>query len=220
MVVGGVVMAIREDTGLSWLLVVCVPLLLFAVSLAVVRMVPQFRRMQRRIDAMNRVLREQIVGIRVVRAFVRERHEARRFAAVDDELTDTSLRVGRLMALPGASVTLILNCSTAVLIWLGADRVADGSLSVGALVAFLSYLTQILIAVMMGTMMAMMVPRAAVSADRIHEVLDTVSSVVEPAAPRRTDAVRGVVELRNVSFRYPGADEPVLSDISLSRAPG
>ena len=218
--VGGVVMAIREDAGLSWLLLVSIPVLLICVGLIISRMIPQFRRMQLRIDGINQVLREQIAGIRVVRAFVRERHEVRRFSVVNDELTDTSLRAGHLMALMFPTVTLVLNGSSVAVLWLGADRVADGSLSVGALIAFLNYLTLILTAVMMATFMAMMTPRAAVSADRIQEVLDTESSVLDATVPVTTVHTRGLVELREVSFRYPGAEEPVLCDISLRSGAG
>ena len=176
--------------------------------------------MQDRIDAINKVLREQITGLRVVRAFVRERHEARRFGAVNAELTDTSLRAGRLMALMFPTVVLVLNGSSVAVLWFGAERVADGSLSVGSLIAFLSYLTQILMAVMMATFMALLVPRAAVSADRIQEVLDTEPSVVPPADPVTTVSRRAEVELRDVVFHYPGADEPVLTDITLRSLPG
>ncbi|MET0326233.1 MAG: ABC transporter ATP-binding protein [Ilumatobacteraceae bacterium] len=217
--VGGTVLAIREDAGLSWLLVISIPALVISVGMIVYRMVPQFRVMQERIDGINQVLREQITGMRVVRAFVRERHEARRFGEVNAELTGTALRAGRLMALMFPTVGLVLNTSTVAVLWLGADRVADGSLSVGAMIAFISYLTQILMAVMMATFMAILVPRAAVSSDRIQEVLDTQSSVVLAADPVTEVPLRGSIELRNVSFRYPGAEAPVLSDISLvSRA--
>jgi ATP-binding cassette subfamily B multidrug efflux pump len=213
--VGGTVLAIREDAGLSWLLLISIPALVISVGMIVYRMVPQFRVMQERIDGINQVLREQITGMRVVRAFVRERHEARRFGQVNAELTETALRAGRLMALMFPTVGLVLNTSTVAVLWLGADRVADGSLSVGAMIAFISYLTQILMAVMMATFMAILVPRAAVSSDRIQEVLDTESSVVLAADPVMEVPLRGSVELRNVSFQYPGAESPVLSDISL-----
>jgi ATP-binding cassette subfamily B protein len=218
--VGGVVMARREDPGLSWLLLVSIPVLVVCVGLIVTRMVPQFRRMQERIDAINQVLREQISGIRVVRAFVRERHEARRFGDVNTDLTATALRAGRLMALMFPTVGIVLNGSSVAALWIGADRIAAGDMSVGSLIAFLSYLTQILMAVMMATFLAILVPRAAVSADRIQEVLDTESSVVPAAHPITTVERRGEVELRGVDFSYPGADEPVLSAISLRSLAG
>jgi ATP-binding cassette subfamily B protein len=218
--IGGIVLAVREDGGLSLLLLVAIPVLLLCVGMIISRMVPQFRRMQERIDAVNRVLREQITGVRVVRAFVREPEETGRFDGANRELTDTSLRAGRLMAFMFPTVTITLNLSSVAAIWFGADRVAAGSLSIGALVAFLSYLAQILIAVMMATFMAVLVPRAAVCADRIQEVLDTESSVATSATPVTEVRERSGVELRGVDFAYPGAEHPVLCDISLHAKPG
>ncbi|TQM85540.1 ATP-binding cassette subfamily B protein [Saccharothrix saharensis] len=218
--VAGIVMALREDVGLSWLLAVCVPALAVAVGLIVIRMVPQFRLMQERIDAVNRVLREQLAGIRVVRAFVRERAETERFAGVNGALTDTALRVGRLQALIFPVVMLLLNASSVAVLWFGAQRVDTGEMQIGALTAFLSYLMQILMAVMFATFISMMIPRAAVGAERINEVLDTESSVVPPASPLRELPRRTSVELRGVEFRYPGADEPVLRDIAFQAEAG
>ena len=184
-------------------------------------MIPQFRLMQDRIDRVNQVLREQITGMRVVRAFVREPEESARFGAANDELTDdVAAPPGRLMALMFPTVTIVLNVSSVAAIWLGANRISAGDLSVGALIAFLSYLAQILMAVMMATFMAVLVPRAAVCAERIQEVLDTESSVIAPAAPVTELRSRGVVELRDVGFAYPGADEPVLTGISLQSLAG
>ncbi|OLF10220.1 multidrug ABC transporter ATP-binding protein [Actinophytocola xinjiangensis] len=220
MCVAGIIMALREDVGLSWLLLVCVPALLISIGLIVVRMVPQFRLMQERIDDVNRVLREQLSGIRVVRAFVRERAETRRFADANTALTDTALRVGRLQALIFPTVMLILNASSVAVLWFGAERVNTGEMEIGSLTAFLNYLLQILMAVMMATFISMMIPRAAVCAERIKEVLDTESSVVPPADPAPEPTVRAELELRGVEFRYPGADEPVLRDISLRAGPG
>ena len=214
MCVAGIVMALREDVGLSWLLVVCVPALAIAVGLIVIRMVPQFRLMQERIDAVNRVLREQLAGIRVVRAFVRERAETERFAGVNGALTDTALRVGRLQALIFPVVMLLLNASSVAVLWFGAFRVDSGEMQIGALTAFLSYLMQILMAVMFATFISMMIPRAAVSAERINEVLDTASSVLPPTAPPAELPRQTSVEFRGAEFRYPGADEPVLRDIA------
>jgi len=220
MMVGGVFMALREDPGLSWLLLVSVPVLVISVGLIVIRMVPQFRRMQTRIDAVNRVLREQITGIRVVRAFVREPEETRRFGRANEELTDTALRVGRLMALMFPTVMLVLNVSSVAVLWFGAHRVDSGSLQIGSLMAFLNYLMQILMAVMMATFMLVMVPRAAVCADRIGEVLATDSSVVLPENGVLPTERTGLVRFDNVEFTYPGADDPVLSHISFTATPG
>ncbi|MBB4917717.1 ABC transporter ATP-binding protein [Streptosporangium saharense] len=214
MCVGGVIMALRQDIGLSWLMLVCVPVLLVTIGLLVSRMVPQFRAMQTRIDTVNRVLREQLTGIRVVRAFVREREETRRFAEANDELTATALRVGRLTALIFPLVMLILNASSVAVLWFGAFRVDSGEMQVGALTAFLMYLIQILGAMMMATFISIMIPRAAVCAERIGEVLRTDSSVPPPTDPVRRVHTHAELELRDVGFRYPGAAAPVLSGVS------
>ncbi|HUP73566.1 MAG TPA: ABC transporter ATP-binding protein [Acidimicrobiales bacterium] len=213
--VGGVFMALREDASLSAMLLVSVPALVIAVGLVVVRMVPQFRDMQTRIDSVNRILREQIIGIRVVRAFVREPDEVERFGHANADLTATSLRAGRLMSRMFPTVMLVLNTSMVAAVWLGANRISSGEMQVGQLVAFLTYLVQILMSVMMATFVVMMIPRASVCADRIYEVLDTDTSVVPAAQPVIEVAERGLLELRHVSFHYPGAEAPVLSDISL-----
>jgi len=220
MCVGGVAMALREDVGLSWLMAVCVPVLVIAIGAVIVRMVPQFRAMQTRIDAVNRILREQITGIRVVRAFVREPQETRRFHAANTELTDLATSVGRLQALIFPIVLLVLNVSSVAVLYFGAGRVDVGAMQVGALTAFLSYLMQILMAVMMATFMAIMVPRAAVCAERVMEVLDTESSVVlspRPVTPARRD---GRLEFDRVGFAYPGAAAPVLRDVTFTAVPG
>ncbi|MFI7049585.1 ABC transporter ATP-binding protein [Streptosporangium sandarakinum] len=212
--VGGIVMALRQDVGLSWLMLVCVPALLVSIGLIISRMVPQFRAMQDRIDTVNQVLREQLTGIRVVRAFVREREETRRFAEANEALTATALRVGRLTALIFPTVMLILNASSVAVLWFGAARVNTGEMQVGELTAFLMYLMQILTSMMMATFISMMIPRASVCAERIAEVLDTESSVLPPADPVRQVRGRGELEVRDVGFRYPGATSPVLSGIS------
>ncbi|GAA0828136.1 ABC transporter ATP-binding protein [Streptosporangium amethystogenes subsp. fukuiense] len=217
---GGIIMALRQDLGLSWLMLVCVPALLVSIGLIIVRMVPQFRAMQERIDRVNQVLREQLTGIRVVRAFVREREETRRFAEANDELTDTALRVGRLTALIFPTVMLILNVSSIAVLWFGAGRVDSGEMQIGALTAFLMYLMQILMSVMMASFISMMIPRAAVCAERITEVLDTESSVTPPSDPVRQVSGRAELEMRDVEFRYPGAEAPVLSGISFRVAAG
>ncbi|MDQ0767572.1 ATP-binding cassette subfamily B multidrug efflux pump [Pseudarthrobacter defluvii] len=218
--IGGVIMAIRQDAQLSWLIAVCVPVLLIAVGLIVIRMVPLFRKMQARIDTVNRVLREQLTGIRVVRAFVREDMETERFAGANTDVTDVALRAGRLMALMFPTVMLVLNVSSVAVIWFGAFRIEDGSMQVGTLIAFLSYLMQILMSVMMATFMAVMIPRASVSADRIGEVLGTSSSVVPPEQPVTSAVRRGELEMRDVGFAYPGAEHPVLSGISFTAPAG
>ncbi|MFJ5962265.1 ABC transporter ATP-binding protein [Pseudarthrobacter oxydans] len=218
--IGGVIMAIRQDVQLSWLIAVAVPVLLVAVGLLTARMVPLFRKMQKRIDTVNRVLREQLTGIRVVRAFVREDIETGRFARANEDVTDTALRAGRLMALAFPVVMLVLNVSSVAVIWFGSFRIQDGSMQVGTLIAFLSYLIQILMSVMMATFMAVMIPRAAVSADRIGEVLRTESSVRPPRNPLSSEVRRGELEMRDVGFAYPGADQPVLSGISFTARAG
>jgi ATP-binding cassette subfamily B multidrug efflux pump len=220
MCVAGVIMALQEDVGLSWLLLVCVPALAISIGLIVARMVPQFRLMQERIDQVNRVLREQLSGIRVVRAFVREKAESDRFGDANRSLTDTALRVGRLQAMIFPTVMLILNVSSVAVLWFGAYRVDTGEMQVGALTAFLSYLLMILMSVMMATFISMMIPRAAVCAERIQEVLDTESSVKNPAAPVTELPERAEVEFRGVEFRYPGAVDPVLRDISFRAEAG
>jgi ATP-binding cassette subfamily B protein len=221
--IGGVIMAIRQDVQLSWLIAVSVPVLLVGVGSIIIRMVPLFKLMQGRIDTVNRVLREQLTGIRVVRAFVREDVETARFARANEDVTDSALRAGRLMALAFPTVMLVLNVSSAAVIWFGAFRIEDGSMQVGTMIAFLSYLMQILMSVMMATFMAIMIPRASVSADRISEVLGTESSVSPPLHPvsrAAGRAARGELEMRDVGFAYPGAEQPVLSDVSFTARAG
>ncbi|MFC4529292.1 ABC transporter ATP-binding protein [Sphaerisporangium dianthi] len=218
--VGGIIMALRQDIGLSWLMLVCVPVLLVSIGMIVYRMVPQFREMQTRIDEVNRVLREQLTGIRVVRAFVREREETRRFAAANEALTGTTLRVGRLTALIFPVVMLIFNASSVAVLWFGAARVDSGEIQIGALTAFLMYLLQILMSMMMATFISIMIPRAAVCAERIEEVLGTESSVRPAERPVREVRGRAELEMRDVEFRYPGAAAPVLSGISFRAVAG
>ena len=220
MAVGGVIMAMRQNVTLSWIFVIAIPVLLIAVSLIIVRMVPHFRRMQKRIDSINRVMREQLTGMRVIRAFVREPQERARFATANAEVTDSALRAGRLMAAMFPIVTLVLNVSSVAVLWFGADLVESGRMQVGALTAFLTYLIQILMAVMMATFLFVMIPRATVSADRIGEVLETDSSVVPALNPVTELHERGVVELNEVSFQYPGAEAPVLAHITFSAKRG
>jgi ATP-binding cassette subfamily B protein len=218
--VGGIILALRDDAGLSWILVVSVPVLGVALGLVVFKMVPQFRLMQDRIDGVNRVLREQITGMRVVRAFVREPDEGERFDKVNRDLTMVSLKAGRLIAFMFPTVFIVLNLSSVAVLWLGADRIGSGETTLGSLIAFLTYLTQILMSVMMATFMAMLVPRATVCAERIQQVLETPSSVSAPANPVTILPKRSTVELNDVSFHYPGADSPVLSSITFSSTAG
>ncbi|MFI2560554.1 ABC transporter ATP-binding protein [Nocardia farcinica] len=220
MCVGGIIMALREDLKLSWLLLIAVPALALAMGLVVARLVPGFREMQARIDVVNRVLREQITGIRVVRAFVRERQETWRFGLANTDLTEASLRVGRLMALMFPVVMLISNVTTVAVIWFGGHLIDDGELQIGSLTAMLSYIMQILMAVMMASFLAMMAPRAAVSADRIGAVLTTESSVVPPEFPKPFAGDHGRVEFAAAEFAFPGAEKPVLRGIRFTVEPG
>ncbi|MGR0158686.1 ABC transporter ATP-binding protein [Paenarthrobacter nitroguajacolicus] len=220
MCVGGIIMALREDLSLSWLVWVSVPVLVAVVGYLVVRLMPLFRSMQTKIDAINGVLREQIIGIRVVRAFVREPHEAKRFGDANEDLTAVSVKIGNLFVLMFPAIGMILHLSTAAVLWFGGQRVDSGDMQVGALTAFLQYLLQILMAVMMGTFMAMMIPRASVCADRIGEVLDVEPSIHNPTSPVVPAEKKGRVEFRDVTFKYPGAEAPVLSNISFTAEPG
>jgi ATP-binding cassette, subfamily B, multidrug efflux pump len=220
MCVGGILMALNQDVPLSALLIIVVPLLAVIVTFIISRMRPLFRLMQERIDRINQVLREQITGIRVIRAFVRDTEEQKRFAKVNAELFDVSQGVGRLMAYMFPLVMLVMNVSSVAVLWFGGHRIDSGAMQIGALTAFLTYLMQILMAVMMATFMFMMVPRAEVCAERIQEVLDTDSSVVLPTEPTIRDLRRGYLELREVEYRLPGADQPVLRGINLHAQPG
>ena len=220
MMVGGVVMALREDPGLSWLVAVSVLVLLVAVGALIAALMPLFQGLQGKIDRINGILREQITGIRVVRAFTREDHEAQRFDAANTDLTKLSLKIGNLFVLMFPVIMLILNVATGAVMWFGGIRVDQGLVQVGSLTAFLQYLLQILAAVMMGAFMAMMLPRAIVCARRVTEVLQREPSIVEPADPTPAAPARGVVTFEGVDFTYPGADAPVLDDISFTAEPG
>ncbi|MFC8585425.1 MULTISPECIES: ABC transporter ATP-binding protein [unclassified Streptomyces] len=220
MCVGGIVMALGQDVPLSGVLLAVVPVLGVSVSLIVRRMRPLFRTMQTRLDTVNRVLREQITGNRVIRAFVKDGYEEERFRGANAELTDVSLATGRLMALMFPTVMTVVNVSSVAVVWFGARRIDGGDMEIGALTAFLAYLMQIVMAVMMATFMFMMVPRAEVCAERVEEVLATDSSVVPPAEPVTALDRRGHLEVRGAEFRYPGAEEPVLKDVGLVARPG
>jgi ABC-type multidrug transport system fused ATPase/permease subunit len=221
MCVGGIIMAIHQDAGLSWLLLVSVPVLALSNYWIVSRMLPIFRSMQRLIDGINRVMREQLSGIRVIRAFAREPFERDRFAVANAAVSNTALAAGRWQALMLPVTTLTINISSVALIWFGGLRIDTGHMQVGSLIAFLSYFMQILMAVLMATLILVMLPRASVCAERITEVLGTQTAISSPASPRRPDgAIRGAVALENATFRYPGAERPVLEDVSLTALPG
>ncbi|WP_026373616.1 ABC transporter ATP-binding protein [Agrococcus lahaulensis] len=214
MAVGGVVMAIRADATLSWLIAVSVPLMLVVLGFLVSRLVPIFRQLQERIDRINKVLREQLTGIRVIRAFVQERREKARFAVANDDVTDAMIRTGNLFVLMFPVIMLIVEVSSVAVIWFGAGLVDQGELEIGTMMAFLQYLMQILMGVLMATFMTIMIPRAAVSARRIGEVLET-EPTIERVVAGRAQVSPGTIELRDVVFRYPGAEHPVLDGVSL-----
>ncbi|MFC3480096.1 ABC transporter ATP-binding protein [Kocuria carniphila] len=220
MCVGGIVMALREDPGLSWLVWVSIPVMGVLLGIIVAKLMPWFRIMQDRIDGINGVLREQITGIRVIRAFVKERHETERFARANQQLTDISVQIGSLFVLMFPIINMIMHIATAAVLWFGGHRVDQGLIEVGALTAFLQYLLQILVAVMMGTFMMMMVPRAVVCAERITEVLSTEPTMHPPAHPVDPASHHGTLEFHDVTFQYPGAEAPVLDRISFSAVPG
>ncbi|WP_411702623.1 ABC transporter ATP-binding protein [Corynebacterium sp. LaCa142] len=220
MSIGGIIMAIREDAGLSWLVWVSVAVLLGTISVLIARLMPLFRAMQDKLDTINGTLREQITGIRVVRAFVREAYEAERFTKANKDITQLSLKIGQLFVLMFPLITVILNVATGAVLWFGGQRVDAGLVDVGGLTAFLQYLLQILAAVMMGTFMAMMLPRSLVCARRITGVLSHEPSITPPKDTVTPATNSGTVEFRNVSFSYAGADAPVLEDISFTATPG
>ena len=220
MMVGGFVMAVREDFGLSWIIAVSVAVLGVAVSLLVIFASPLFQRMQTNLDNLNRVLREQISGIRVIRAFIREDHESRRFEGANEDVYSVTLRASRWMVLLFPIAMFMVNVSSVAVIWFGAFRIDSGDIQIGQMTAFLNYLIQILISVMMSTMLLFLAPRSAVSADRILEVLDTEPTVAPPTDPVTPQELTGVVEFRDVTFTYPGAADPVLANVSFTLTPG
>lgn len=222
LIVGGIIMALRTDVPLSGILLVVLPLMAIVIALVMSRAVPLFRAVQAKLDRINQVMRETLAGVRVIRAFVRTPHEEERFAVASRDLFDSSLAVTRLFALTVPTMTAILNLSTVAVVWFGAIRVDDGALQVGAMTAFLQYLTQILFATLTAVFMFVLIPRAAVSSARINEVLDTQPAIVDPPEPivPSDPAERGVVAFRDVEFRYPGAEQPVLRGISFEARPG
>ncbi|MTB22739.1 MAG: ATP-binding cassette domain-containing protein [Actinobacteria bacterium] len=219
-IVVGVYLAVREDGPLSLILVASIPVLLLSIGTIVIRVIPQYRDMQERIDKMSQVLREQIVGMRVVRAFVREPLETQRFDEANQRLTRTATLTSRYMSSMFPTVMLVLNVSSAAAVWVAANRIGAGDMQIGALIAFLTYLVQILMAVMMATFVAVMWPRASVCAERINEVLDTDSSIITSPTPVTQLSGKGTLEFRNVGFCYPGAEIPVLSNVSFTTRPG
>lgn len=220
MSIGGIFMAIHQDAGLSWLLLVSVPVLALANYWIVRHLLPIFRSMQKLIDGINRVMREQLSGIRVIRAFAREPFERSRFAEANQALSDTALTAGRWQALMLPVTTLVINISSVALIWFGGMRIDAGQMQVGSLIAFLSYFMQILMAVLLATFILVLIPRATACAERITDVLSTEPAITSPAEPIRPDSVDGAVRLRDATFSYPGADRPVLQDVSLTARPG
>ncbi|GAA2695849.1 ABC transporter ATP-binding protein [Actinoplanes palleronii] len=219
MCLGGIVLALRQDVPLSGLLLVIIPILIGIVALIISRMRPLFRSLQVKLDRVNQVMREQITGIRVIRAFVRDEREQARYEVANDDLTQVSLKAGKIMALMFPTVMLIVNLSSVAVLWFGGHRIDSGPMEVGALTAFLSYLMQILMSIMMATFMFIMIPRAEVCAERIQEVVGTESSVTPPSAPITEVTRHGELELQSVSFRYPGAEAAVLSDVRLIARP-
>ena len=220
MCVGGIIMALREDAGLSWLVWVSVPVLFIIVGFLVYLLMPLFRQMQDRIDGINSVLREQIIGIRVVRAFVREPFESERYNRANESLTRVSVKVGNIFVLMFPVIMMVLHLATAAVLWFGGHRVDAGQMQVGSLTAFLQYLLQILTSVMMGVFMVMMIPRAVVCAERIQSVLDTEPSLAVPTSTDIRVPSVGRVEFTGVTFGYPGAERPVLSNITFTAEPG
>ena len=218
--VGGIIMALRLDVPLTAVILVAIPIMGVVIGLVMTRAIPLFMSMQKKIDRINQVTREFLSGVRVIRAFDRTVYEEERFDVANLDLTTTTLRVGRLFAVMFPAITIILNLSVVAIMWFGGKQIANGSMPIGDLTAFLSYIIQILFAVLMATIMFVMVPRAAVSAQRIMEVLDTQPSIVDPEQPVKDVASAGVVEFRDVEFRYPGAEEPVISGISFTAQPG
>jgi ATP-binding cassette subfamily B protein len=218
--IGAVIMAIKTNVKLSGLLLIAVPMMGALVFWLLRRIVPLFRVMQVRIDRINLVLREQIAGVRVIRAFVKTKYEEDRFAGANEDLLQTTLSVTRTFAIMFPSLTLLLNLSSVAVIWFGAKLIDSQAMPIGNLTAFLSYIMQILMSVMMAVMMSMMIPRAAASSERIQEVLMTESSVVEPSQPKTREEKKGTIEFKDVEFRYPGAEQPILSGISFTARPG
>lgn len=220
MCVGGVLMAVSKDAKLAWVLVGVLPLVAGLVAFVALKGVPLFQAMQKKIDRINLVLRENLIGIRVIRAFNRIDHEARRFDAANLDLTNTAIRVNKIMAVMMPGMMLTFNLTSIAIVWLGSHRVADGSLQVGNMMAFIQYAMQILMSLVMMSMIFVFLPRAAASAQRINQVLDTAPAINDAPETKQTGADRGHVEFRDVTFSYPGAEQPAISNISFAARPG
>jgi len=220
MAVGGVIMALRKDTHLSWVIVAVIPVLVAVITLIAGRALPLFRAIQAKIDRINQVLREGLTGVRVIRAFNRVDHEKERFDEANLDLTNTSITVNKLMAFMMPSMMLIMNLTAAALIWFGARRIAIGEMQIGSLMAFIQYAMQILFSLLMVSILFIMLPRASASAGRINEVLAMTPGIKDPAVPRKAEKEHGFIEFRNVTFSYPGAEEPAIRDVSFSARPG
>jgi ATP-binding cassette subfamily B protein len=220
MVIGGLIMAFSKDTGLSLILVVAIPLIAGAIALIAGKGVPLFSVLQVKLDKLNLVLRENLTGIRVIRAFDRLNHEKQRFAAANRDLTETGIRVNQIMAMMMPVLMLVMNISTVAIVWFGGIRIDGGHMQIGDMLAFLQYAMQIMWSLVMLSMMFIMIPRAEASAVRINEVLETVSEINDPTQPKQVAAMRGYVEFRDVTFHYPGAEAPAISHISFQAIPG
>ncbi|HBP64043.1 MAG TPA: multidrug ABC transporter ATP-binding protein, partial [Desulfosporosinus sp.] len=218
--IGGVIMALQQDASLAWVLVVVIPILFGVIGLTLKKGLPLFKVMQEKIDKLNLVLRENLTGIRVVRAFNRIDREKIRFDDANADLMDNAIKINILMAVLMPVMMLIMNITTVALIWFGAIRIEDGTMQIGSLLAFIQYATQILFSLLMLVMLFIMVPRAQVSAVRINEVLETKLDIIDPENSKTANNKKGFVEFKDVSFRYPGADQPALSDITFAVKPG
>ncbi len=220
MMIGGIILALNQDVGLSWILLVCVPVLIIAIALLMSKAIPLFQVMQKKLDRLNLILDEGLTGVRVIRAFDRDRQEEQRFDIANLDLTDVAIRVNRLMAILMPFMMLVLNVSSVAILWFGAIRISNGQMQVGALIAFLQYAMQILFALLMLSMMFVMLPRAAASADRINEVLAIKPEIKDAEQVKEANERRGYIEFQDVTFSYPGAEEPALSNLSFSARPG
>ncbi|MDK2903211.1 MAG: ATP-binding cassette, subfamily multidrug efflux pump, partial [Clostridiales bacterium] len=220
MAIGGIIMSIQQDVVLSYSIIIIVPIMGAVVGLMLWKATPLFRSIQIKIDRVNQVMREKLMGVRVIRAFVKNEHEAKRFDEANRDLTTTTLKVNRIMAFAMPSLMAVMNLATVAIVWFGAGRIDSGAMPIGNLTAFLTYIMQIMISVMMAMAMFIMVPRAEASAERLSEVLNTEPSIKDASTPAAPSDVKGYLEFRNVEFSYPGAEEPVLKDISFEAAPG
>lgn len=218
--IGGIIMALREDKQLTWVLVVVIPILVLIISIVLVKGIPLFRLIQDKIDKLNLVLRENLSGIRVIRAFNRENKEKARFDAASTDLMNVTIRVNKIIALLMPLMMFIMNLTTIAIIWFGAIRIDKGNMQIGSLMAFIQYAMQILFSLLMLTFLFILVPRAQASAVRINEILDTKPEIIDPKEPVNIFEKRGVVEFRDVTFSYKGSEQPVLSNISFTAVPG